>query len=175
MTNHKSAQKAGEVFILPATGPAVAREGFFATIKFRGVDAATTGRIPFLRHDGVEHFVIKHVFEKPARNKWLIEQGMNPNDTIFLLDRSEDEIFFRPLLPSPAPKDFVTAQPAAKMTVVHALENVAQIEMATFMPKIKLALHRQRRPGQFSFRFFRHRTFRITEGNGHKFRFCFAD
>ena len=65
------------------------------------------------------------------------------------------------------------AAPAAKMTVVHALENVAQIEMATFMPKIKLALHRQRRPGQFSFRFFRHRTFRITEGTGHKFRFCF--
>ena len=50
----------------------------------------------------MQHLVVEHILEKPSRDEGLIEQRMNPNHTIFLLNGSEDEIFFRPLFAAPA-------------------------------------------------------------------------
>src|SRR4029077_11942429 len=99
----------------------------------------------------MQHLVVEHILEKPSRDEGLIEQRMNPNHAIFLLNGSEDEIFFRPLFAAPAPNHFVAAQASAKMTRIHAFENIPQIKTATFVAQIKMALHRQRRSGYFSF------------------------
>jgi hypothetical protein len=54
--------------------------------------------------------------------------------------------------------------------VVYAIENVAKIEVAAFVLKIKMALHRQHWPGRFSFcLFLRHRIASSGE-TGDKFR-----
>jgi len=95
--------------------------------------------------------MIEDVFEKPARHERLIKQRMNPNDAIFFLNRTEDEIFARPLFPTPAPNNAVTTQLPAKMSFLYALENSAQIKTAAFMLQIEMALHRQHRPRKFSF------------------------
>ena len=71
----KSAQKTREIFVFPLPGAAIAREGFFAAIKFLGMNATAARGIPFVGHDGMQHFVVKHILEKPARNEWLIEQA----------------------------------------------------------------------------------------------------
>ena len=92
---------------------------------------ATAAR--FVRHDRVQHFVIKNVLEEPERDEWLIEQWINPNDAIFFLDRSENEIFFRTLFTSTAPHHFVTTKPTAKIRVVELIENRAQIEVTPLM------------------------------------------
>jgi hypothetical protein len=56
------------------------------------------------------------------------------------------------------------------MTLVHPIENVAKIEVAAFVLKIKMALHRQHWPGRFSFcLFLRHRIASSGE-TGDKFR-----
>src|SRR6185437_10464843 len=76
------AQETREVFVFPAPGTTVTRESFFPPIKFFGVNPTPTGGINFLRHDRMQHLVIKHVLEKPARHERLIEKWMNANHPI---------------------------------------------------------------------------------------------
>src|SRR5262249_645650 len=118
-------------------------------IKLRRVNSPPARRIHFLRHDRMQHLVIKYVFEKPTRNKRLIEQGMDPDHPIFLLNRTENEIFLGTLFAPPAPHHAITTQASAKMAIIHALKNSAEIKVTTFMSKIELTLHRQRWPGCF--------------------------
>jgi hypothetical protein len=74
---------------------------------------------------------------------------MNPDYPIFLLNRTENEIFLRAFFASPPPDHAITAQSSAKMAIIHALKNSAEIEVPTFMSKIEVSLHRQRWPGCF--------------------------
>lgn len=112
--------------------------------------------VDLVGYDGVQHLVVKHVLEKPKRNERLIEPRIYPDDTIFLLNGSENEILFRAPLPSPAPDDFVAAEASAEMARVYAIENIAQIEMASLVLEIELLLHGQPGVSQFSLRFLCH-------------------
>ena len=94
----------------------------------------------------MQHFVVKDILQKPGWNERLIEQRMNPNHPIFFLDGAENKILFGPLPAFAAPDYPITAQPAAEVPLIHSLENRAQIEMPTFVPKVELTLHRERRP-----------------------------
>ena len=126
------AQEAREIFVFPTPGAFVKPKFAFAPIEFLGVNTTPTIPLRFVRHDGVQHFVIKNVFEEPERNEFLIEPRINPNHTIFFLDCAEDKIFFRTLPTFPAPNDLVTAQTITEMTRVYFVEDTAQIEIASF-------------------------------------------
>jgi hypothetical protein len=41
---------------------------------------------------GMEHLVVDDVLHEPERDEWGIQKRMNPDDPVYLLDRSEDEI-----------------------------------------------------------------------------------
>lgn len=137
----QSAQEAREVFGFPPSRASITREGFFAAVKFLGVDATPARSVGFVRDNGMQHLVIKDVLEEPARHERLVEQRMNPNDTIFLLDRAENKILLWTLAPTPTPDHSVTAQSSAEMSFVNLFKNVAQIEIAAFMAKVEMALH----------------------------------
>jgi len=102
----------------------------------------------------MQHFVIKNVFKKPAGNERLIEQRMNSNDTIFFLNRAEDEVLARSLLPTSTPHNAITTKTSPKVPLVHTIENLAQIKIAAFVPEIEVPLHWQQRSGHLSFCFF---------------------
>lgn len=102
----------------------------------------------------MKHLVIEDVFKEPARDERLIEKWMNPNDTVFFLNRAEDEVLARPLLPSPTPHNAITTKTSPKVPLIHTIENRAQIKIAAFVPEVEMPLHRQQWSGQFSFCFF---------------------
>ena len=153
---HRLAQEAREVLFFPTPRAAIAGIFALAAIEFVRMHATPTTGVDFVRHHGVQHLVVKYVLEKPKRNKGLIEARVYPDDTIFFLDGSENEILFRAPLPALAPEDFVAAQPPAEMARVYAIENLAQIEMAPLVLKIELLLHGQPGVSQFSLCFLRH-------------------
>ena len=125
-------QKAREIFVFPTTRAFVKAEFAFAAIEFVGVNTASAISLRFVRHDGVQHFVIQDVFEEPERNEFLIEPRIDSNHAIFFLDCTENKIFFRPFATFPAPNHFVTAQTIAEMTRVYFIEEITQIEIASF-------------------------------------------
>jgi hypothetical protein len=151
---YNSAEEAREIIVFPSPRPPVARESLFAAIKFFRVNATASSGIPLIRHNGMQHFVIKHILEEPARDPRLIKQRVNPNNSILLLDRTENEIFPGPLPAAAAPNDSITAKLPAKMSFLYSLENSTQIETFPFMLKMEMSLHGQRGPREFSFWFF---------------------
>ena len=56
----------------------------------------------------------------------------------------------------PPPFHFVIAKPSAKISLVHLIEEFAEVEMLAFLPKIQLLLHRQPAIRDFAFGFLRH-------------------
>jgi hypothetical protein len=125
-------QEAREIFVFPAPSALVKTKFAFAPIEFVGMDTAPAIPLRFVRHDGVQHFVIENVFEEPERNEFLIEPRIDPDHAIFFLDRAEDKIFFRTFATFPAPNHFVAAQTIAEVTRVYFVEDTAQIEIASF-------------------------------------------
>jgi hypothetical protein len=107
----------------------------------------------------MQHFVVEHVLEKPKRNKRLIQERIDPDDAIFFLNCSEDKIFLRTALLSPAPDHFVPAQAATEMALIKPIENRAEIEMFSLMLQVEVPLHRQFRVRCFPFRLFCHDAF----------------
>ena len=126
------AQKAGEIFVFPTSRAFVKTKFAFAAIEFVSVNTAPAVAARFVRHDRVQHFVIKNVFEEPERNEFLIEPRIDPNHAVFFLDRAENKIFFRTFATLPAPDDLVTAETIAEMTRVYFVEDIAQVEIASF-------------------------------------------
>src|SRR5205085_4221986 len=81
---------------------------------------------------------------------------MNSNHAVRFLNRSKNKMVFRSMFPAASPFHFVIAKSAAKISLVHLIENFAKIEVLTFLTKIELALHRQRAIRDFAFCFLRH-------------------
>ena len=106
------------------------------TIEFVGVHAPPAASQGFVRHNRMQHFVIEDVFQKPARHECLIKQRMNSNDAIFFLDRSKNEMIFRPMFPAASPFHLVVAKPAAKIAPVQLIKDFTEIEMLTFLAKV---------------------------------------
>jgi hypothetical protein len=96
-----------------------------------------------IRHHRMQHLVIKHVAQKPERDKRLIERRINSDHAIFFLDRAKDEIFSGTMLSPATPRDFVAAKTPAKIPFVQVIKDRAQIEMRSLVPQIQLSLHRQ--------------------------------
>src|SRR5438874_13507034 len=137
------AQKAREIFVFPTSGAFVEAKFAFAAIEFIGVHAAPPITARLVRHDRMQHFVIEDVLEKPERYEFLIEPGIDANDAIFFLDRSENKILFRTFAAFASPNHFVTAKAVAEMTRVQFVEKAAQIEITAFDFEPELPLQRQ--------------------------------
>src|SRR4029077_13601743 len=121
-------------------------------VEFLCVNSAAIRRQLFIRHDGMQHLVIKHVTEKPKRHERLVQRRIDPNDPVFLLDCAKDEIFEWPVLSSPSPDNLVTPKAPTKVPFIQVIKNSAEIEMGPLVTQIQLALHRQVRMSKLSFR-----------------------
>ena len=111
-------QKAGEIFVFPASRAFVEAELAFAAIEFIGMHAAPAITSRLVRHDRVQHFVIEDVLEEPKRNKSLIEPGIDANDAVLFLDGAENKILFRTVAAFTPPNNLVTTKTVAEMTRV---------------------------------------------------------
>ena len=131
----------------------ITREAALELVEFFGMDATPPSRERLIRHDGMQHLVVKDVTQKPQRHERLIERGIDPDDAVFFLDGAENEIILRTMFTPASPHHLITAQASPKVALVQLVENGAQIEVAPFMPQIELALHRQLGMGEFAFRF----------------------
>jgi len=107
-----------------------------APIEFLGVNTPPSVPQRFVRNDGVQHFVIKDIFQKPPRNESLIQQRMNANHAVFFLNRSKNKMVFRSMFSATAPFHFVIAKPSAKVTLIQLIKHLAQIEMFAFVRKV---------------------------------------
>jgi len=125
-------------------------------IEFLRVHAPPATPQKFIRHNGVKHFVIEHVFQKPPRHECLIEQGMDANHAVFFLDRSKNKMVFRSMFSAPPPFHFVITKSPAKIAFVQLIKDLTEIEVVAFLAKIKLSLHRQRAIRDLALRFLRH-------------------
>lgn len=96
----------------------ITRELALAPVEFIRVHAATSAFGDLIGDERMEHFVIEDVFEEPARDPFLIEPRVDPDDAIFLLDGAENEVGFRPTFALLAPNDFVIPQSSAEMAGV---------------------------------------------------------
>src|SRR5207249_10048510 len=130
------AQKTGKILFFPAPRAIVAAKLALASIEFLRVDASPATPQKFVRNNGVKHFVVEHVFQKPARHECLIEQGVNSNHAVLLLDCSKNEMIPRPMSPATPPFHFVISKPAAKIALVQLIKNLAEIEVLAFLTKI---------------------------------------
>src|SRR5260370_26858532 len=148
-------QEAGEVFVFPTPRLPVTGKLALTTVEFVGVHAPTPAGI-FVWDHRVKHFVIEHVLKKPERHERLIEQWIDSNHPVLFLDRSKNKIIFGPMSSPTSPHDFITAQPAAKMTLIQSVKDFPQIEILSFMAQIQLTLHRQHKMRDFPFCFFGH-------------------
>jgi hypothetical protein len=81
---------------------------------------------------------------------------VDSNHAVFFLDRSKNEMIFRPMLSATSPFHFVIAKPAAKIALVQLIKDLTQIEVLTFLAKIEMSLHWQRAIRDFAFCFLRH-------------------
>jgi hypothetical protein len=77
--------------------------------------------------------MIDDIFEEPGWDEIAVEQRMDSNQSIFLLDCSEDNLIARTCLPFAAPDDVVGLQPVAKVPGVELVEDRAQIEKAALL------------------------------------------
>src|SRR6266496_2255911 len=102
----------------------------------------------------MQHLVIKHVPQKPRRHERLLKCRIDPNDPVFLLYCSKNELFSWPVLASAAPDDLVAAKTTAKIPIIQIIKDGAQIEMHSLITQIQLALHRQLRMSKLSFGLF---------------------
>ncbi len=98
----------------------------------------------------MQHFVIENVLKKPERHERLIEQWIDADDPVLFLNGPENEIFFRPMFSAPAPCHLVTAKRPRKYRAFSLIENLAQIEIVSFVMQIQLPLHRQPEVRQFA-------------------------
>jgi hypothetical protein len=62
----------------------------------------------------MQHFVIKHVTQKPKGHERLVQRRIDPNDPIFLLNRAKNEMFSWAVLSPAAPDNFVPAKTPMK-------------------------------------------------------------
>ncbi len=106
------------------------------TIEFVGVHAPPATSQEFVRYDRMQHFVIEDVFQKPARHECLIEQRVNSNYPVFFLNRSKNEMIFRPMFPATTPFHLVIAKPAAKIALVQLIKDRTEIEVLAFLTKV---------------------------------------
>src|SRR5262245_3305057 len=102
----------------------------------------------------MQHFVIKHVPQKPRGHKGLVQRSIDSNDTILLLNRAKNEIFLWAMLSPATPHHFVTTKTPAKISLVQVVKHWSQIEMRSLVTQIQLPLHGQLRMRQLSFRLF---------------------
>src|SRR5215831_13039973 len=86
------------------------REFALAAIEFFRVNSPAVPRQRLIRHDRMQHFVIKHVTQKPRRHERLIKRGIDPNHPILLLDCAENEMFSWAVLSSAAPHHLISAK-----------------------------------------------------------------
>ena len=98
--------------------------------------------------------MIKHVAQKPQRHERLVKRRIDPNDPVFLLNCSKNELFSWTVLASAAPDDLVAAKTATKIPIIQIIKDGAQIEMRSLMLQIQLALHWQLRMSKLSFGLF---------------------
>src|SRR6266513_5161585 len=112
------AQEAPQVFVFPAACSPISRKVALATIEFFRVNAPAISRERFIRHNGMQHFVIKHVSQKPQRNEWLVQRRINPDHPILFLDCAKNKLFSRSMFSPASPDHFVAAKTLAKVPVV---------------------------------------------------------
>src|SRR5262245_55017413 len=98
----------------------------------------------------MQHFVIKHVPQKPNRHERLVQRGIDSNDLIFFLDCSKDELFSRTVLSPASPDNLVSAKAPPKVPLVSIVKNRTQIEVCPLVAQIQWSLHRQLRVRQLS-------------------------
>ena len=102
----------------------------------------------------MQHLVIKDVAQKPQRHERLVKCRIDPNDPIFLLYCSKNELLSWAVLASAAPDDLVAAKTSTEIAIIQIVKDGAKIEMRSLMTQIQVALHRQLRESQLSFCFF---------------------
>ena len=120
-------------------------------------------RLGFVRHDGMQHFVIQNVLEKPERDEFLIQPRIDANDAVFFLDSAENKIFLRTFPTFAAPDYLVPTQAIAKVTRVDFVEDMAQIEISAVGFQAELPLQWQPRSCDFSFCPFGHIPFKSPD------------
>jgi hypothetical protein len=118
-------------------------------------DTPTTLRIS-VWHNGVTHFVIDDVLDKPSRDKSSIEKRMYADHAILFLNRPKDDLVRRTLSTTLPPHDRVTAKPIAEVAVVQLSEDCLKVEIASgarglALGKGELPLHGQRWMCDFAF------------------------
>src|SRR5882762_1212408 len=96
----------------------IAAKRTLAPIEFLGVHAPPSTPQKFVRHDGVKHFVIEHVFQKPSRHECLIEERVNSNHAVLFLNRSKDKMVLGTVFSATPPFHFVIAKSAAKIALI---------------------------------------------------------
>jgi hypothetical protein len=115
-------QKPIEIFVFPASCPVVTVELAFTPVKLPRVNLSATVFVNFLRYDGVKHFVVNDILQKPGRNERCVQQRMNTNHFVFFVNRSEDKVFFWGELPFSAPGDPITSQRITEVSGIQFVE-----------------------------------------------------
>lgn len=146
-----SAQEASEIVFFPGFGAAPPVKAAFPLVKFLVVHDPAPGSVKFIAHHRVTHLVINHVFQKPDRYESAVEQGMNPDDAIFFMDRPENNLITRPGLALAPPDEAIAFEPVAKVASVQLVEDRAEIEEPPLLLKGELPLHGQARGRDFTF------------------------
>src|SRR6202022_501928 len=139
-TSFSSPEKTIEVFVLPTTCPLITVKLLFSAIKLGSVNPAPASLINLFGNNRVEHFVIDHVFQKPSRYERCIQKRMNADDSVFLLDCAEDEIFLGRQSSTSAPSDGVSFEGVVEILGVQFVENRLEIEVFALVKKLKLPL-----------------------------------
>ena len=135
------AQEAPEIVLLPLDGALVKAEASLALEEFIVMDDATPGAVVSVRNKRVQHLVEDHVLHVPTRNKFAIEQRMNPDNPIIFLNAAEDDHrcgFLATLL---SPRDRVLAQTIAEVLTIYFVEDAPQFEVLSLGIKLELSLH----------------------------------
>jgi hypothetical protein len=135
-----SAKESIEILVFPTSCPGIVVKLAFSPIEFVGVNLSASVFVNLLGNNCMQHLVIDHVFEEPGGNKWRIQQGMDTDDFVLLLNRSEDKIFFWGASPSAAPDDLVALKRITKVFNVQLVEYRFEVKILTFGGKKELPL-----------------------------------
>lgn len=78
-------------------------EEFLPAQKFLSVHLASAGWKRFVRHYGVQHFVVDDVFNKPEGHERRVEQRMNTDDLVVFLNGPKNKVRDRFKFPASPP------------------------------------------------------------------------
>src|SRR6266513_906601 len=112
------AQESRQVVVFPATCSPIIGKLALATIEFFRVNTPAISRQRFIRHNGMQHLMIKHVSQTPPRTEWLVQRRTNPDHPILFLDCAKNKLFSRSMFSPASPDHFVAAKTLAKVPLV---------------------------------------------------------